>query len=94
MYELLENMTFAEYNLWMQFFNERPIGWREDDRTYKLMRAQGMKAGPEQLFTSLAIMKENDAKATSNAVPRTGSFLHAMMMNAKGGDKPAFLKEL
>lgn len=87
-------MSYQEYALWLEYFDQRPIGWRDDDRTFKLLRAAGVKSNPEQLFSSLAIMKEHRSKATTNPVPQAGSFLHAMMMNAKGGDKLEILQDL
>jgi len=93
-YELLENMSWAEYNLWMDFFNQRPIGWREDDRTFKQLRAAGVKANAESLFTSLAIMKQHDQAREKTNVPSNGSFMHMMMMSAKGGQKLDILEKL
>lgn len=89
--ELLETMSFVEFNMWMQFFERRPIGWREDDRTYKLLRAAGVKAEPEKIFGSIAAMKTKQAEIHA---PRRGSQLHNLMMNAKGGIIPDILKEL
>ena len=92
--ELLETMSYQEFALWMEYFDRRPYGWREDDRTYKLLRAQGMKSGPETVFHSLALMKQHEEKRKAAAVPKAGSFLHAMMMNAKGGEKLDILEQL
>jgi len=94
LYELLENMSFQEFNLWMEYFNQRPIGWREDERTFRLLRAAGVKSNPEALFSSLAAMKKHENKRTPRPVPGAGSFLHTAMMNAKGGVKLDLLEQL
>lgn len=55
LYELLHNMPYDEFLGWLAYFKVRPIGWREDYRTYLLIKAQtGLKASPETIFPSLA----------------------------------------
>ena len=92
LYELLDKMSFLEFNLWVQYFDQRPVGWQEDDRTYKVLRALGVKAGAGELFSSLSRMTENTKKKA--AIPGKGSFLHEAMLNAKGGDKLDLLQEI
>jgi hypothetical protein len=96
LYELTAKMSFEEYYMWGLYFEAKPSGWREDERTYLLLRGLGMKSAPESLFASLALKKQQQEKqqAASKPVPRVGSFLHAKMMNAKGGKKLEFLKDL
>jgi hypothetical protein len=72
-YVLLEEMPYDELVNWTKYFNTRPIGWREDNRAYMLLAAQGVKEKPESLFSSLAIIKQ-----ARNKVPeeqRTASSL-------------------
>jgi len=94
--ELHESVSYQEFAMWMEYFKRRPLGWRDDDRAFKLMRAQGAKLNPESVFTSLALMKEfeTERKKKEAIVPRTGSFLHSMMMAAKGGEKLEILDQL
>ena len=46
-------MPYDEYNEWIVFLAERPIGWREDDRFYKILQALGTKEPAEKVFPSL-----------------------------------------
>jgi len=92
LYELLAQMSFKEYLMWAAYFEQRPPGWREDDRTFKMMKALGAKANAGDVFPSLGVMLRN-REATSN-VPRKGTLIHSMMMKARGGDSPDFLKDL
>ena len=87
-------MTYQEYVLWLEYFEERPVGWREDRRTYMMLRAAGVKAEGHKLFDSLDKIKKHQEAKQNKAVPGAGTFLHMMMMQAKGGDKVEFLKDL
>jgi hypothetical protein len=91
-YQLLNHMSYVEYALWSHFFASRPIGWREDDRAFKIMKSFGGEIKPEQAFSSLATMAENERK--KNPLPVVGTFWHKKLMEAKGGDKLEILKDL
>jgi len=80
---MLEEMPQTELLKWGQYFSKRPIGWREDQRTYMLLSAQGYKGKPEDLFPTLKQLKEG-IPAEEKALPK-GKFLD-MMLKAKGGD--------
>lgn len=86
-------MPYVELLKWVSFFNRRPIGWREDQRTYMLLSAQGLKEEPEALFPSLKALKEG-IPTDRKALPK-GKFLE-MMLTAKEGDssqwKPPWMK--
>jgi len=57
---LLLDMPYDELLGWNEFFSQRPVGWREDSRTFTLLRAQGVKARPYEIFSSLVpIYKDN-----------------------------------
>ena len=58
-YILKEEMPYNELLRWIEFFHKRPIGWQEDQRTYLLLKAQGVKESGENLFPSLKAIKEN-----------------------------------
>jgi len=87
-------MPYTELLNWFEFFERRPIGWREDYRTYLTLKAAGAKVSPEQTFNSLKIISEKRQEKLQNdrAVPR-GRILE-LMLKAKGGDgskwKPNF----
>ena len=51
-FEVLE-MPYEEFLSWISYLNLRPVGWREDDRTFKLLQAQGVKEKPWHVFSSL-----------------------------------------
>lgn len=86
---LTENMTYEEFLGWMNYLERRPIDWRDDDRTSKLLQAQGVKEKPHVLFPSLgAVYKTIEVnKEGTNMGSLRGSSLFQSMMLAKGGDK-------
>lgn len=85
MYKLEYEMPYTELLKWISFFRKRPIGWREDQRAYMLLAAQGVKEKPERLFPALAIIRDaNRPVAKEGAVP-SGKFLENML-KARGGD--------
>lgn len=93
MYELLERMSFQEYVLWAEYFDQRPYGWREDNRTYNIMRASGnVKSSAEDIFPSIAHMKKKQAE--KKPVPGPGTLLFEKLLNAKGGDKFTLLENM
>lgn len=85
-YVLENQMPYTEMVKWIEFFKRRPPGWREDQRAYMLLRAQGVKEKAENLFPTLkmlAVSKE-ESQVPDRAVPQ-GKFLE-LMKKAKGGD--------
>ena len=87
-YVLLEQMPYTELVKWISFFKRRPIGWQDDQRTFMLLKAQGVKGSAETLFPTLKIIKEQNSQRglqePDRAVPK-GSFLDKMLA-AKNGD--------
>lgn len=81
-YILVNEMPFDEFKNWMEYFKKRPYGWREDNRTYSIMRSFGVKEKPEAIFPTLAALKEN----RSQRVNLKGSKMLSMMLKAKGGE--------
>jgi hypothetical protein len=59
LFELTAKMPYEELLMWIEFFKERPVGWREDERTYRIMQAFGVKEKPDKIFASLALMAQN-----------------------------------
>lgn len=76
-------MPYDELLAWTQFFRKRPIGWREDQRTFLQLQAAGYKGKAEDLFVSLKLLKEG-IPTEEKALPK-GKFLD-MMLKAKDGD--------
>jgi hypothetical protein len=93
-YQLKSEMPYDEMLTWIEFFKRRPIGWREDQRAYMLLRAQGVKESAESIFPTLRMISEANERDIINdrAVPK-GKVLE-MMLKAKNGDssnwKPNF----
>jgi len=89
-YRLAHEMPYEELLGWMAYFERRPIGWREDDRTHKLLQAQGVKAKAVDIFPSLQALYSKPAKKEGNKMDIKnfkGSLLYHKIMSAKGGDK-------
>lgn len=94
---MLSKMSYQEFALWIEFFNRRPIGWREDDRAVKQMFATGnlKNVKPSSIFPSIGIMEQyQKEKQTGYPVIDRGSPLFAAMMNAKGGEKLKILGDI
>jgi len=82
-YKMLKEMPHSEYVKWNSYFKQRPIGWREDQRTYLGLAVQGVKEPQERIFPTLKALADN-IPAEVKALPK-GAFL-AKMLRAKGGD--------
>lgn len=85
-------MPYEELLGWISYFERRPVGWREDDRTYKLLAVQGVKENPGKLFHSLDVIYNPSKSAMleggqidANSFKKSTMF--AKMLTAKGGDK-------
>lgn len=85
-YKIQNEMPYDELIKWIEFFRRRPVGWRDDQRTYLLLRAQGLKEKAENIFPSLKLMAQGveEKQIPDKAVPK-GKFLE-MMLKAKNGD--------
>jgi len=85
-YQLLEEMPNDELMNWFYFFSKRPIGWREDQRTYLMLRTQGVKEKAEVIFPTLKqIYASNESSQKADRAVPKGKFLE-MMMKSKNGD--------
>jgi len=82
-YKIKQEMPYTELLQWLAYLKKRPMGWREDQRTYLMLQALGYKGKPEDLFVTLKQLKEGIPQE-KKSLPK-GIFLD-MMMNAKGGD--------
>jgi len=88
----MEEMPYEEFISWFEYFNMRPVGWRDDERTFKLLQAQGVKARPEEIFSSLATMRAGEKTSVSddgtlNHSKFQNSGMFSKLVGAKGGDK-------
>lgn len=88
-------MPYDEFLGWISYFEQRPIGWRDDLRTMKILQSNGVKARPEALFESIAKLRQaedarsdqyaNKGQVSTNNLIRSALF--SKMLAAKGGDK-------
>jgi len=93
-YELSEKMTYEELVAWFAYFEQRPVGWREDDRTMKYLQTQGVKEKPWAVFPSLkAIYNPKNKKESKPTDSLAGSSLFQKLMGAIGGDSVDILKD-
>lgn len=77
-------MPYEEFIKWREYLELQPLGWRDDDRTLKLLQIQGFKGEPSSIFSSLAIMKGAINKA--DGLGLNGSAMLSFIKGAKGGD--------
>jgi len=77
-------MPYEEFLGWIKFFKQRPIGWREDNRTSMLLMAQGVKKKPHELFPSLDMLRRQQNSGSSSQMSPQ---LLKMLMQAKQGDE-------
>lgn len=88
-YKLIEEMPYEELQCWFEYFEKRPIGWREDDRTYKLLQAQGVKAKGTEIFRSLAIIFNQSSKIENGQIGENfkSSLMYQKLIESISGDK-------
>ena len=86
--QIVYDMPHEDLLKWLAYFERRPVDWRDDDRTYKLLQAQGVKARPTEIFASLAMMQKiKDATPSNPLDTLKGSYLFSKILEAKGGER-------
>jgi hypothetical protein len=89
-HRLVDEMPYEEFLGWMNYFERRPVGWRDDDRAAKIIQAQGVKEKPWNLFSSLYAVYKGVSSGPAdslNVKSLKGSSLFSRMLSSKGGDK-------
>jgi hypothetical protein len=87
----MEEMPYDEFLRWNAYFERRPIGWREDDRTAKLLQAQGVEKKATEIFPSLNVIYNGNQPAVvedgrlSLGDMQSSSFFQ-QMLTARGGE--------
>lgn len=88
-YRLLDEMPYDEMLKWFDYLSKRPAGWRDDDRTYKLLQAQGVKEPAPAIFPSLKVIynppQTEEAKRSKLAASLKSSPMFSRILAAKGG---------
>jgi len=93
-YKLEREMPYEEYLNWHLYFNETPIGWRDDRRFMVILQALGIKEKAGTIFPSLAIIeKSQDARTEdsrlASSLKRSGFLQHMLAAS----DVPDAIKE-
>ena len=52
---------------WVEYFQRRPVGWRDDHRACYGLAAQGVKAKPHELFNSLYVIEKEKEEAINES---------------------------
>ena len=79
------SLPYDEFLGWFHYFSKKPIGWREDNRTYLAMLAAGAKVDPVKVFPSLKVIQKNTRKPTILESIKDSPLLF-YMKSAIGGD--------
>lgn len=82
-------MPYEELLGWLAYFERRPVGWREDDRTFKLLQAQGVKEKPNVLFKSLEPIYNPVKSVNPDQIDESfkQSFLYQKLLTATAGER-------
>jgi len=88
LYKLKAEMPYDELLGWVKYFEERPVGWRDDDRTYRDLQFNGYKGKPWEVFNSLKPIYNpvNPTETSFNTKSIKDSVLGLLIANAKNGD--------
>jgi hypothetical protein len=70
----LDHLAYEEIQGGYEYFQRRPIGWREDLRTAYIMNSSGVDKKPEEIFPSIKQIKNDERK-----VQQTGHQGEALM---------------
>jgi len=68
---------------WVEYFNRRPVGWRDDHRACYGLAAQGVKAKPHELFRSLYIIEREKEEEANESTKDDASKLVASSLFSK-----------
>jgi len=60
---------------WIEYFQRRPVGWRDDHRAHYGLAAQGVKAKPHELFASLRAIEKDKEEETNESLEKDASKL-------------------
>jgi len=64
----LRSWPHSEVLDWFEYFERRPLGWREDLRIHYLLSAQGVKAKPHEVFQSLMAIERDKEEIENESV--------------------------
>ena len=80
--ELKHSMSSRELRQWVKFKGSRPTGWREDLRTFYIMKSMGLDKKPEDVFPSLMLLQQSQSKDNEYQLRkiRGNPFINKMLM--------------
>ena len=91
--EIILTWDYDKLLKWLAYFQIRPFGWQEDDRTFKLLQVQGVKGRPGDYFASLKPFY-NPPITTNSLKGLKGSYMYQLLLSAKGGEVLPVLGDL
>jgi hypothetical protein len=77
-------MPYEELLGWQHYLRVRPVGWRDDFRTVKIMQSFGFKGKGEDVFASLAALSKTPKIENGNAKGLKNSVFYQKMITAIG----------
>jgi hypothetical protein len=86
----ITSMSYEELLGWFNYFERRPVDWRDDDRTSKILKSNGAKIDSLKIFPSLqAVYKQAQTENEEgfNVSSLRSSSMFQRMLRAKNGDK-------
>ena len=83
----MDEMPYEELVGWLNYFEQRPVDWCDDDRCYKCLQTQGVKAKSWEIFPSLRSIYNSQPKEGFDVAKFKGSLMFHKMLGAKNGDK-------
>jgi len=86
-YKLLNEMPYDEFLSWLAYFDRRPIDWRDDLRTAYLLRIQGDKRNPTEIFPTLQNVFKKASNSDDPLQTLRGSAMFHYMLKSRNGDK-------
>ena len=60
--ELRHSMSAMELRNWYKYKSMRPTGWREDLRTFYIMKSLGLDKDADDIFPSLLLLQQSQNK--------------------------------
>ena len=73
----IKSWPHEEVLAWFEYLERRPLGWREDLRTHYLLSAQGVKAKPHEVFSSLHAIERDKEEVENESVQNDAAKLIA-----------------
>lgn len=83
-YRISNEMPYDELLGWLDYFERRPVGWRDDRRAAYVIQSNGSKVKAETLFPSLAQINRPADDPMENF---KASHMFSKILTARGGDK-------